>query len=112
MATGFRKNTPPRSHLDTTIQMLLGTPLNKGPHPKRCMKSSPHHSFRQVHRGRPSDNDKFCMDLFLQAQASRPEPAGHREGPREVFVPPRYDQLSLALAQALEPDSRRSLALG
>ena len=26
----------------------------------------------------------FCMDLFLQAQASRPEPTGHQERPQEV----------------------------
>ena len=79
MATGFCKNAPPRSRLDTTIQMLLRTPLNKGPHPKRCMKSSPHRNFRQVHQGRSSDDDKFCMDSFLQAQASRLEPAGQRK---------------------------------
>ena len=24
----------------------------------------------------------FCMDLFFQAQASRPKPAGQREGPK------------------------------
>ena len=79
MATGFRKNAPPCSHLDTTIQMLLETPPNKGPHPKQYIKSSPHHSFRQVHRRRSSDNDKFYMDLFLQAQANHPKPAGQRK---------------------------------
>ena len=59
--------------------MLLGTPLNRGPHSKQCMKSSPHHSFRHIHRGRFSDDDKFCIDLFLQAQASHSKPAGQRE---------------------------------
>ena len=71
--------TPRHAPPGTAIQMLLEIPLNEGPHPKRCMKSSPQRSFRQVHQGRPSDNDKFCMDLFLQAQASRPKPAGQRE---------------------------------
>ena len=72
-----------------------------------------------------------CMDSFLQAQASRPEPAGHREGPQEVrgsfqcrwrhwlqphpvcrFVPPRQDQLLLAPAQVLKTGSQSSSALG
>ena len=33
-------------------------------------------NFRQVHRKRASDDDKFCMDLFLQTQASRPKAEG------------------------------------
>ena len=49
MATGFCNNAPSRSRLDKTIQMLLGTPPNKGPHSKQCMKSRPHRNFRQVH---------------------------------------------------------------
>ena len=45
MASGSysRKNALPRSCLGTTIQMLLGTPLNKGPHIKQRIRSSPHH---------------------------------------------------------------------
>ena len=39
------------------------------------MKSNPHCSFCQVHRGRPLDDNKFCMDSFLQVQASCPKPA-------------------------------------
>ena len=65
--------------------MLLGTPPNKRPHPKQCMKSSPYYSFHQVYRGRSSDNDKFCMDLFLQAQASCPEPTGQWEVWRSLW---------------------------
>ena len=38
--------------------MLLGTSPDKGPHPKRCLRSSPDHSFRHVHRGRPWDNNQ------------------------------------------------------
>ena len=67
---------PCHAQLGTRIQMLLGTLLNKRSHPKRCMKSSPHRSFCQVHQRRPSDDNKFCMDSLLQVQASRPKPAG------------------------------------
>ena len=40
---------------------------------------APHRSFCQVHQEKPLGDDKFCMDLFLQAQASRPKPAGHED---------------------------------
>ena len=87
MALGFHsyRNAPLRFRLDTTIQMLLGTPLNKKPRPKRCMKSSLYRSFCQIHQRGLSDDDKFCMDLFFQAQASRPKPAGQREMWRSLW---------------------------
>ena len=34
----------------------------------------PHLSFHQVHQRRPSDDDKFCMNSFLQAQLVVPNP--------------------------------------
>ena len=71
-----RRNAPPRSRLGTAIQMLLGTPPNKGL-PHRAM-----HEVQfppQLPPSTPRDDDKFCMDSFLQAQASRPKPAGQRE---------------------------------
>ena len=57
--------------------MLLGTPLNKGPHTKQCMRSSPHHSFRQAHRRRLSDDDNVLHRFFSSgssqlSQTSRP----------------------------------------
>ena len=42
-------------------------------------------SFRQVQRGRPLDDDKFCMDSFLQTQASRSKPAGQQEVQRLLW---------------------------
>ena len=44
--------------------MLLETLSNKGPHPKRCMRSSLDISFRQVHRGRSLDDDKVLHGFF------------------------------------------------
>ena len=79
------RNAPPRSRLGIAIQMLLGTSPNKKLSTKQCMKSSPHHSFCQVHGGRLLDDDKFCMDLFFQVQASRPESIGQQEMWRSLW---------------------------
>ena len=56
MGSCSRRNALLYSCLGTTIEMLLGTPPNKRPHTKQCMRSSPYHSFRQVYRRRPLDN--------------------------------------------------------
>ena len=47
MVPGFRscRNTLPYSCLGKAIQMFLWTSLNKGPHTKQCIRSSPHHQF-------------------------------------------------------------------
>ena len=64
------------------IQMLLRTPPNKRTYAKRCVKSSLYHSFRQIHWGRPLDNDNILHGFFLQAQAICPKPTSQWEGPK------------------------------
>ena len=58
------RNAPPRSRLGIAISMLLWTPSKKEPHTKRCVKFSPHHNFRQVHRRRPLDDDNVLHGFF------------------------------------------------
>ena len=74
---------PRHAHPGTGIQMLLRPLLDKGPHPKRCMRSSPDKSFRHVHRGRPSDDDKVLHGFFPPGPTRRPP-----RSVRIILMPP------------------------
>ena len=83
---------PRHAQPGTAIQMPLGTPLNKRPHTKRCMRSSPHHSFRQAHRGRPSDDDNVLHGFFPSgsSQSSRTRKPTRSVKITSIYTAKRY----------------------
>ena len=45
--------------------MPFGTLSNRRPYTKQCIRSSPHHNIRQVHRRKSSDDDNVLHRFFL-----------------------------------------------
>ena len=75
--------------------MPLRTPLNRGPHTKWCIRSSPHHSFRQVHQGRLLNDDNVLHGFFS------PDLSNHLELHSDQLDLHRNASSSLALIWSL-----------
>ena len=90
IAPGSRscRNALPRSCLDITIQMLLGTPPNNGPHPKQCRKSSPHRSFCQIHWERLLDDDKVLHGVVSPDSSHSSQTRRLSRSTRIILMPP------------------------
>ena len=79
---------PRHAQPGTAIRMPLGTPSNKGPHTKRCMRSSPHHSFRQAHRERPSDDDNILHGFFPSGSSQSSQTCKLTRSVKIISIPP------------------------